>query len=316
MNGKIQALKPFGWAGLWLKIPSSFRLHHIEGDTQQGACTLADDHSPRLTLAWRRATRAKFDADRFVRGTLARAVGRRHRCEPTRFDHPVFDPLMGTGLTEEGEEHFAGFCPETRRAVRVTCHGGNTAEVGAWGSDTLIKSLIDQIPEKGQEWAFFSLRFRSPPRFEYDGAHLQVGDMSVQFSQPGRKRKPTLGLRFIYPAALALSRQDLEQWLREVLEKGKDPWDRPMGRVLFHGAPVVLHPCRTPLGRGFRADARPGRRFRLPLPGRRPVSRGSWILHDDGNDRLVIVSVSTSQETVEEIFEYVLEGMVHDGQTA
>lgn len=223
---------------------------------------------------------------------------------------------MSTGLTEAGEEHFAGYCPETRRAVRVTCQGGNTAEVGAWRSDALVRSLIDQIPAKGQEWEFFSLRFRSPPRFEYDGAHLQVGDMSVQFSQPGRKRKPTLRLRFIYPAALALSRQDLEQWLREVLEKEEEPRDRPMGRVHFRRDPVALHECRTPLGRGFRADANLGRRFRFPLPGRRSVNRGSWIFHDTEHERLVIVRVATSREPVEEIFEYVLEGMVHDGQTA
>lgn len=302
-------MRAFAWAGWWLPLPESFRLHDIDGTHGRGRLALADAGQMRLELAWDAVANPNFDADRFARRELLRGLKRRDRskAEIHRVESARFQALLMRTDHQGDWQRYVGFCPVTRRAFTIRYRPGASRE-----NDLVARSLRDllrgQSPDDGQRWAFFAVSFTAPAGFEYERATLNLGDMSVQLVQRRRGRQPRVVVRQIHPAKLALNRFDLAGWLEHLLEAERRTY-QPEYRKRFPRRDPVIESPQTPLGACVAAGSQL-RASLWPMLGLRHYRhRRTWVIHDRQGDRLVVVQVSHERDQLPPIFDRVLQGL-------
>lgn len=311
--GVPPGMRAFSWAGWWLPLPETFRLHDIDGNHRRGRVALADAERMRLEIAWDAVANPNFDTERFARRELvrgfkrsARATAKIERAGSTN-SCLLFrvEPVLNSSSVEW--DRYVGFCPVTRRAFTVRYRPGASQENGLIAR-SLCDHLCGQSLDAGQRWAFFSVGFVAPPGFEYERATLNLGDMSVHLIERRRGRQPRVVVRQIHPAKLALSRFDLAGWLEHLLEAESRTY-QPGYRKRFPRRDPVIESLQTPLGACVAAESQLRASLRPMLGLRHCRHRRTWVIHDREGDRLVVVQVSHERDQLPRLFERVLQGL-------
>ena len=304
-------LRPFGWAGLLMYVPRSFRLARVEGNDRSGKLVLADEDRPRLEIAWGRVERRRFDPQRFLTRQLRRALGR-DRAEVVAagarpVEHPAFSPMIRLFDPEAHCDRYVGYEPRTRRVVEMIYHHGK-GQQDELARRVVVPRMTDQPADRTQYWAFFGASFTSPSGFAVVGATLNLGDMAVRMIKPLRwGRRAELVIRHIYPAGLALARQPLQQWLTQILRQ-KDSAYHPRHTGWLWWKKLRFTPIQTSRGPGLVADAFT-RLIVQALLWRASRRRRTWIIHDQEHDRLLVVQLADPTGGDESALQSILDGL-------
>jgi hypothetical protein len=306
----------FGWAGWLQPIPDSLRLYEVGGHWRRGLFALADRDRPRLEFAWDILTRRRFDFRRIAGRKLGRVTRRRPadilgECETVA--SPAFASLLCYHDQDGGCDRYVGYAAATRRIVLIVHHlRGDRLDSDL--QQAIRNRLADQPLANDQRWAFFGISFVAPPGFEHESAQLNLGDMSVTLLRRDRARQPRLGVRQIYPARLALSRNGLEGWLEQLLGNAQTPYlPDYRHRLLRRG--LRIEPWPSSLGAGLTSVARMPLVLRPFLGWRQfPVQR-TWLFHDQPGDRLIVVQIAGLASEAAAILDRLLRDLHWAGET-
>ena len=317
MNGQTKDvsggdLRPFGWAGLRLNVPEAWRLSRTSGFAARGKLTLADDVTVRLEIGWANVTRRAFDAERIARRQMRRMLGKRPPDEWDRELRPFrarsVQPMLYLPDDEGGMDRFVGYAPAAQRMVQMA-YRRRTAREDSDLRQAMIGELEVQPLDRPQQWAFFDISFIAPPGYQYESSKLNVGDMRVVVSARGREtRGPSLMVRQVYPAELALSRQPLEDWADVLLEKQKSIYRLPRQGWRLRRRKVATAHIDTPRGPGVEVVGKL-RWLLRPMFWRMPRSFRFRLIHDRRMNRLLALSAADRRDRVVERLDEVMEGL-------
>lgn len=289
---------PLAWAGLSLRVPSTWRIVRASGSARRGAVALADPSALKLDLAWARAP-GRFDPDRALRRQLLRGLPRDARRD-ARIDtvaHPSLNPLLR--YRGGDRTHYLGYAPQTGRAIEAVAHG-DTPDA-PW-----LATLVDQPTDAPHKWAFFGHRFMTPAGFELHSAKLDIGHMQVRLVRRRILGQWALTVRIVYPAKLALERSPMHEWL-ESLAIVSPSMHRPRRTKVLRRSPIRYEPTNTTLGPAVQTDSRLGWVLRLIRPTTPPLQR-NCLVHDAANDRLLFVQLEAPRRAFDATIAQVLAG--------
>jgi hypothetical protein len=196
-----------------------------------------------------------------------------------------------------------GYCPRSRRVIEIVYHLDSPAQ------DLLIRKYLapglrDQSVLTPQWWAFFDVSFLAPPGFRYESARLNLGDMRVRLISGTRRwNGPRITVGQIYPAKLALQRQDVNQWVRNLAAEIRSHYRPSQGKVL------AVQFYDIPQGRVAQADLKLRRRFR-PFLWRTPRPLRLYVIHHHAYDRLTFLNISDmNTDRIAEHFDFISESL-------
>lgn len=269
--------RTFAFAGLCATVPGDLHLAAVEGSAAGGRVRLADEEAVRLELAWVTLRRPPKRPDHACRRALKR-IERKRRRRPTEddldaLDLPGFAAAAAWKNPRTGWDHAVAHCPLTGRFLRA-----------AWGAGEdrpdLLRTLIlpnarFQPDEEPQRWAFFNVAFTAPAELVYHSSRLNLGDLAITLAD--RKQSRHLTVRFLYPAELALKRQDLHAWLDDLAARAEPAYRKP------RRSPVHRHASN--LGEALETDSR--LRGGLLTPWRKRRCRRTRLLHHIAGNRLI-----------------------------
>lgn len=280
------SLRKLAWAGLRMACPKTWRFASIQGDAQQGRLILADTSRARLELAWARPKQRDYDGQKFARTRLKRAAKRKDwedHLTPVANDH--YKPLLGYRDPAGKIDRYAGYSPAGRRVIEMAYHRDNPRE-DHLVERHLLTSLRDQSLEVPNAWSFYDVSFVSPSGYRYESARLNLGDMRVRLIAGSRRwNGPRLTIGQIYPAKLALKRQDLPQWTRTLAAELRSHYRPATGNAL------QVHTWESAGQTIAQADMVLRRRFR-PLLLRTPRPLRLYVIHHPQEDRLTFINLS------------------------
>lgn len=287
-----------------MDCPINWRFARIEGQSRQGQFILADHERPRLEVSWGRVRRANYDGQHFAMKRL-RKMTRLSNIEAnvTSVEGTTYQPLLWYKDPQGKQDRYAGYHPVSRRVIEMVYHPGSVTD------DKLVRQFImpglrDQSAILPHHWAFFDVSFTSPAGFRYESSRLNLGDMRVRLVSGTRVwNGPRITIGQIYPASLALQRQDVTQWVRTLAGEIRSHYRPSQGKVLA----VQFHD--TPHGRVAQADLKLRRRFR-PLLWRTPRPLRMYVLHHEEFNRLTFMNISDNTiDRIEEHFGYLSESL-------
>jgi len=301
----------FAWAGLMLQVPASFRMGTIDGNARRGRLRLLQEDQLRLQLSWTTPKPRRFDPTRHLQQKLLRTLPKKMRKAESeivcRVVSSTFTPLMGYCSEQEGIDRYLGYCPTTGRAVELVYHHRSVREDKRFRSH-MLKSLTDQPADKPQQWGFFNHRFKTPANYAYQRAILNIGDMQIDLNAINRTfTRAKLSIRFIYPAALALQRQSIPQWLAATIHTDKN-MRRPRYLKRFRRGGPVHESVDTPLGPALRCITHLRWMFRL-VSWTVSWKKCAWLIHDQQQDRLIIITIDDRSGRFEPLLSQVLQGL-------
>ncbi len=298
------------WGNWWFSVPAPWRFFQVSGDYAKGILVLGDQEKPRLELSWVWVTRRGLDPERYVRKFLLKLVnsGKNRPRSPQVKMHTLPGFEVVASVCHDEKTFSVGYCQETHRLLQWVYHEGSKSEVKRMTE--CISLWRDQPLAAPGRWRFFELDFSVPAGFRIQSATLNLGDMDLVFTDPavwGTRHR--LYLRFAYPATLALSRQPMEKWLKQLLDrrkgayrlKGKvaasefstssEQWPGLMQKANLH---FILRTILRPLS------------FRMPTYSE--VSLHHW---PEGN-RLVWMQVAAPVQRIESTRENILRSLKQD----
>jgi len=300
--------RPFGWAGWLTRIPDSWRLLHVEGNTRRGRVDLGDEGAVLFRITWATVTRRGVDVERVARRHLRRALPRDRRSDELRsVAHESLDPLLHHAHNQEQRDRYVGYAPATRRIFDIACHRVNKRR------DRLVRDLTigrftDQPDDQPRRWAFFSVAFIVPEGFGHEEATLNLGDMRVRFvRRAGLTARESLTVRHIYPAGLALARGDLDYWMRNMLAELRPMYRPRRAGWLGRGAPATRQ-IDTPLGTARVAEL--GLRSILsPMAWRLARRMRFMLVHDEEHDQFIALQLAARVERIDDLIRQVVAGL-------
>ena len=160
----------------------------------------------------------------------------------------------------------------------------------------------------------------------YGTSKLNLGDMQVQLLKRGNDLTgPSLVIRQVYPAKLALMRQPIERWLLHWTRAHSPTW-RIEGCGTSGKKPPVIYPRRVDVqsfvaGKAGAArqldvlEARGKLRFLFrPFLWRAPKATRLWMWHDAEADRIIALHCSHSAQEVDATLEAAARGINWTGE--
>lgn len=306
----IEGMRPFGWAGLLMQLPEVYRPMKFEGDADRGRVILGDNRAKRLELVWGQVRARRFDPRRLAIKRLKRAVGRKRAGmidgNVTSVDHPHFDFVMRFNDRVVECDRYIAYSEDSTRVFDMVYHH-DQADTDRRFNDVAMPTMCDQPKGGAQFWALFANSFISPAGYVYAASVPNLGDLSVTLWQRRRlRRKRELTVRQIYPARLALARQPLEKWIQSLTADTKSI-QRPRYRKMFRRGGIRAEPVDVPIGSGYELDTRVAWQLQL-FRGRRFRHTRVWLIHDEANDRLAVISVSGPENERADVLEAVWSG--------
>lgn len=279
---KLQRTALLAWAGWRMIVPARWRPLRIEGQAEAGNMILADGGTVTMQIKWLRPQRPeRFDADTWLRRRL-RAL----KADPDEVtDHPApagFAPLAcipaGGRRDGDGATLWYGYTEDAGLVIEIAMR--DDSQRGGRLNRAVrrpIESLAVSAADEPSTWAIFGCRFEVPAGFSLRQHDLRLGNLSLQFDGPDRQ---TLLLRQIYPAALALNRRPLEDWL------GTGPFkERRRYRADAPAEPLRLDEADRALEGVIR---RGWKRIAFPLGWLLARRNIAAALHDTEDERLLI----------------------------
>jgi hypothetical protein len=257
-------MQTLAWAGLLLSLPEDYRPARIEGGHNKGLMLLADDERARLVLAWATVTRKQFDAAEFCKEKLLSLFDAKAGVSQASLvrvgNNRGFTTMFWAHSKEEQKIRAVGYCPQTGRVVDCLYHTGTARQDLAF-TQGLLEGIADQPVDQDYQWAVLGSSFHVPGGLRYLESTLNLGDQTIRFIGARRESLgPVLVVRQVYPAALAMGRQPMEEWLEDwATARGASysPHTRRVG-VRF---PVVKEPISLSGQEGFAIDGK----LRVPL---------------------------------------------------
>lgn len=265
---------------------------------------MADHERPRLEVSWGRVRRANYDGHHFAMKRL-RKMTRLSNIEPdvSRIGGSSYEPLLWFKDPEGKQDRYAGYHPVSRRVIEVVYHLGSATD-NKLVRQFLIPGLRDQSAILPHHWAYFDVSFTSPAGFRYESSRLNLGDMRVRLIAGTRVwNGPRITLGQIYPASLALKRQDVTQWVRNLAGEMRSHY-RPVG-----GKVLGVKFYDSPTGRVAQGDLRLRRRF-WPILWRTPKLLRLYVIHHEAEDRLTFLNITdVNHDRIDEHFEFINESL-------
>ena len=278
------------WAGWSLPVRDTWRPMKIEGSQDKGTMVIGDAEKPLLLVQWRHPGAIEtFDADAWLRDRFRRIKAR-----------PSPDAPKPAGIeraewvreleTREGQHKtiWYGYANNAGLLIELTATSLTEQAIREEVFGTLLPRLEVSGAGDPCRWELYNVSFQSPPRYVLLRRHLYSGDIALLLRHPSAA---TLMVRQVYPAALALSRRPLGEWLdrspfmeRRRFAKGAGTEDAP---PQSGGAPRVTR-------RGWK-------RLPSPLGWLRPRFSTALAAVDATLDRLLIAEHQSTAEPEEEI---------------
>ncbi len=282
------------WAGLSIPAPREYRPARFEGDHLKGLMLLADDARPRLVLAWATVTRKQFDPTEFCTQKLLSLFDSSSGIGPSSIKrlsgNLSFTTMLWVHAKEEQKIRAVGYCPATGRVIDSLYHTGTAREDLAF-TDGLLRNIADQPLDKDYQWAVLGSSFTVPAGFKYLESTLNLGDQLTRFiAARSEAQGPSLVVRQVYPADLALSRQSLEEWLED-WATGRGASYAPQTRRQGFTFPPVKDPITLAGHKGFVIHSH----LRIPLKITRwwmPRHSRFYAVHHSGVDRLLLIQAA------------------------
>lgn len=272
-RNKTQAL---AWQGWRLAIPDSWSPVKVDGDYREGSLLLADLHSPRLGLRWKRAGK-RGDPVAWANRSLRDEVGQLAAAEAADYKMPGAGEWAVSRLYLDrdppGRDVWVGHSKSSDRVLQVVHHDQRR---GTAFSDTLLPSLTDTPADEPKHWSIFDLSLITPPGISVQWYRFNAGDLSLGLADG---KKVTI-IRQIGPAVLALGRQSLLGWLTQQQEQ-----TRKLYRPTQSGEPATLGLDGRSID-GLRGILR--RKRRLWWAWMVAAKQTMLAFHDPLRDRLVI----------------------------
>ncbi|MDB5324807.1 MAG: hypothetical protein JWM57_376 [Phycisphaerales bacterium] len=229
LRSKTQVL---AWQGWRLAISDSWNPVKVDGDYNEGSLLLADLHSPRLGLRWKRASK-RGDPAAWANRSLRDEVGQLAAAEAADYKMPGAGDWAVSRLYIDrdppGRDVWVGHSKSSNRVLQVVHHAERR---GTAFSDTLLPSLTDTPADEAKHWSIFDLSLITPPGLSVQWYRFNAGDLSLGLADA--KKKITI-VRQVGPAALALARQSLLGWLTQQQEQ-----TRKLYRPIQNGEPTTL----------------------------------------------------------------------------
>lgn len=299
---------PLGWAGWWTPTPAAWSFFELDGGYAKGVLMLGDAERPRLELSWAWSTRRNLNAEAYARRFLLRGYPWKERKQAAGEMRSIELPHFGTGMVVEERNRTLGvaYAPRTNRFLHWVYHHGSSQEDRRFHRDVL-PLWRDQTLDAPSQWAFYGHGFLVPEGFRLQRATLNMGDMELLLVDPlPWKARHRLCIRLIYPATLALSRQPMAKWLRELFRK-RAPAYRAVGGSKRQ--PLAFQHALAP---GFLLKARLQFLLRFPL---RPFAFRlapcvvAGIHHLEKTNKLLYLQVAASPERIESAAEHILNSL-------
>lgn len=289
-----------------MDCPKHFRFARIQGDAKEGKLVLVDHDRPRLELAWGRIRRREYDGQRFALKRLRKILGSKSKqleAQLSQITNRQYEPLLFYKDPQDTLDRAVGFHPNARRVLEIAYHRGDAAE-DRMVHNHLLPNLRDQSILQPQHWSFFDVSFTAPAGFRYESARLNLGDMRVRLVAGSRSwNGPRIVVGQVYPASLALKRQDVTQWVRNFSAEIRSHYRPASGKVLR----VKFHD--SPQGRVAQGDLVLRRRFRPFLPWT-PRQLRMYVIHHEALDRLTFLNITDDNfDRIDEHFRFVSESM-------
>lgn len=286
-------LNPFGWAGFLLSIPSEWRPLKVAGDARAGSLILGDGDAARLRMTWSPVTRRRFKADK----ALTRAIARPIKGLPGTGDAKAekvqlagFDAAYLVRGKDRSIDRCVAYADSASRVVDVIYHHGDDRDVHQYRS-RVFPTMRDQPLDLPHKWAFFDCSFIAPKGMLYCSSKLNLGDMRVRLAaRSGELFGPSLTIRQIYPASLALARMPVESWIRACVRDDRH-YTRPVGGGLFGKGVADTKPWACQRGEGAEAFATLNWRAR-PIFLRAPRRWRYVIFEDKTVERLIVIQAA------------------------
>jgi hypothetical protein len=290
-------LRPVGWAGLLLNAPASYHPYKIDAAAASGRIVLADDERPRLDLSWEVMRKRRIDPEALVRERFGKKPAGK------------LDKLRAAGgatawvmrdPTRDRDRAVAYF-PATGRVVEALYTHGSERENRIIREATLA-GMVDQPEDRPQRWSFFDTSFIAPAGYRYGDSTLNLGDMGVTLFTGGQEfSAPSLMIRQVYPATLALARRPLAGWHEEAVRALRHLYADDAAGWLRRRKPRA-EAVETARGKGWTTAAvlRPTLR---PFYWRTPRHVRFWTLHDEPLDRLHLLRATGAPAELEPLFE-------------
>jgi|GEM_PF-4809336 len=297
-----------GWCNWWFSVPSVWKFFHVAGNYSKGVLVLGDQEKPRLELSWVWVTRRGLDSESYVRKFLLKLVNagknRPQSPEVRICSLPGFEVVAS--IHHDGKIFSVGYCQVSHRMLQWVYHEGSKTEVKQMTACLLL--WRDQPLETQSRWKFFELDFSIPAGFRLHSATLNLGDMDLVFYDPsvwGTRHR--LFLRFAYPASLALSRQPMEKWLKQLLERRKGAY-RLKRKIVSCEFSInsALWPGlmqKAKLHFILRTVLRP---FAFRIPDYSEVSLHHW----NEGDRLIWMQIAAPVQRIESTRESILRSLI------
>ena len=310
VNAPPVPLRPLGWCGWLLPVPAELRPFKIDGDERRGMIGLADKDQPRLILKWTRARCSRRGREKLVRHQLLRGLPRgkaralRGRIEPVA--QAQLQPMFRLHDPDGGATRCVAYAAGSGRLIELLFGYGEGRRDDLVRRNSVIE-LGDQPAGEPGQWAFFDVSFVVPAGMSYAGSSLKVGDMRIGLvSGPNRAwHRASVGIRFIYPASLAMKRGSLQYWMDQLLTEQLREYRVPRARrqsehrfeplETLHGDGLSCETCLRPVLRAIR--------WRTPIP------RQNWIIHDQSHNRLIALQATTRRRDLAPAMTTLVEGL-------
>lgn len=298
------ALRKIGWAGLLMDCPINWRFARVQGHTRQGQIIMADHERPRFEISWGRVRRANYDGRHFAMKRLRKRTGLSNiEADVSEVKGSSYKPLLWYKDPNGKQDRYAGYHPISRRVVEIAYHPGSATD-DKLVREYLMPGMRDQSAILPHHWAFFDVSFTAPAGFRYESSRLNLGDMRVRLISGTRVwNGPRITLGQIYPASLALQRQDVTQWVRNLAAEIRSHYRPSKGKVLE----VKFYD--SPQGRVAMGDLKLRRRF-WPFLWRTTKLLRLYVIHHESLNRLTFLNISdVNMDRIEEHFEFISESL-------
>ncbi len=216
----------FGWAGIQLKIPTTWEISGISGDEKNGYLRLDDAEMPRLELKWAKARKKKPDLHKtldeyfkLVRKNYKRGgnVSFRRNVDLIK-DEDFLKGSTVLGFSWKGGIRANGLIvhnPDTKRITIVQIMGRLKEN---WRPTVLriFQSISDQADPQHTVWSAYGLRLAVPTNYKLESQKLLSGYLLFAFTR-GKSRK--ISVERYGPAEVLLNvfssePNPLETWFR------------------------------------------------------------------------------------------------------
>ena len=260
------------WQGWSIAVPADWNPVKIDGDYDSGSVLLADLHSARLGLRWKKAAR-RGDPVAWAERSLRDEVGKLAADEARHLALPGGEWSVSRLYQDPdppGRDVWVGYSRASHRVLQIVYHA---TKRGTVFPRDVLPTLADTPADAPHHWAVFDLSLTTPPGTRVRWYRFNAGDLSLGLFSGGGRHVTVI--RQIGPAGLALARQPLSAWLTHL----------PATTRRLYQTVQTTESATLDRLTGLRATLCRKRRlwWAWPVPGEQTI----LAFHDEHRDRLI-----------------------------